>query len=218
MPILFLSALSMAVGPARGTGAERFSYVALGDSLAAGTGARSGGYVERLHQRLRAVHPGATLLNLGVNGATSADVRRDQLPRLARARPSLITLSVGTNDLTRGVPPEQVADDVRRIVTALVATGATVVVTNLPDVALAPAVPSWLRAGIDEPVRRLNSRLAQVAAELRVTLFDLYDLSRRELPGHGEYFSADRFHPSDAGYELFARVMWPVVERALQQR
>ena len=56
-------------------------YVALGDSTVEGVGASSpaASYVGRLHARLRRVYPNARLVNLGVAGATSADVRAGQL-------------------------------------------------------------------------------------------------------------------------------------------
>src|SRR5690242_17677506 len=57
----------------------RVNYVALGDSSAVGVGAREGGYPARLARRLRAEGADVDLMNLGVSGATSADVLRGQL-------------------------------------------------------------------------------------------------------------------------------------------
>ena len=72
-------------------------YVALGDSPVEGEGASSPdrNYVGRLYQRLRAVYPHARLVNLGVGGATAADVLSRQLPQALELRPYLVTLSVG---------------------------------------------------------------------------------------------------------------------------
>ena len=52
------------------------SYVALGDSTGVGVGARNGGYVARLFQRIERVRPASRLTNLCVSGATTADVLR----------------------------------------------------------------------------------------------------------------------------------------------
>src|ERR671916_2521082 len=49
-------------------------YVALGDSTGAGVGAREGGYVLRLFNRLVERRPGSRLNNLCVSGATTVDV------------------------------------------------------------------------------------------------------------------------------------------------
>jgi len=91
------------------------NYVALGDSLTAGQGARRG-YVERLYERLAREHPGAVRHNLASSGATTADVLRVQLPRVAKLRPTLVTLAIGTNDLTEGASVDQVLHNLESIV------------------------------------------------------------------------------------------------------
>ena len=93
---------------------NRDVYIALGDLLAAGVGAFSFdlGYVGVLHHRLELIK-GRTisLLNLGVSGATSAEILADQLPgalqEIQRLRDdsdpttsvSIVTLNAGGNDL-----------------------------------------------------------------------------------------------------------------------
>ena len=56
-------------------------YVALGDSTVYGVGANGPeqNYVSRLYERLRSVYPDARMTNLGVSGATAADVVDGQL-------------------------------------------------------------------------------------------------------------------------------------------
>jgi len=44
-----------------------------------------------------------------------------------------------------------------------------------------------------------------------VIVFDIYTITREQLPAHPEFFSADGFHPSDAGYEMWAEQMWPTL-------
>src|ERR671915_2494616 len=83
-------------------------YVALGDSTGVGVGARKGGgYVARLFERIERVRPGSRLVNLCVSGAATGDVLRSQVVRVGEARPTLVTLGVGINDLTRMSAPEQ---------------------------------------------------------------------------------------------------------------
>src|SRR5213078_463750 len=78
------------------------TYVALGDSTVEGVGASSPelNYVSRVHARLGGVYPAARLTNLGVGGATSADVLLRQLTRVIELRPYLVTISIGPNDIT----------------------------------------------------------------------------------------------------------------------
>lgn len=193
-------------------------YVALGDSSAVGVGARQGGYVEHLFQRLRRARPGVGLLNLGVSGATSATVLAGQLPRATRAQPHLVTLAVGINDLWRGVEPHQFESHLDQLARGLVATGASVVLGNLPDMSLAPVarlatnfIPIAL---IAERIAAFNAAVARVVARHGVFGVDLHGPSRVELPNRPELFSADGFHPSDAGYQRMAEHFWPTLLEA----
>src|ERR1041384_8254125 len=80
--------------------APTVNYVALGDSLGAGMGAKHG-FVERLSRLLRAEEGGGVKLhNLSSGGATTADVLRTQLPRVAGLRPRLVPLTIGTKGCT----------------------------------------------------------------------------------------------------------------------
>jgi len=192
-------------------------YVALGDSTGAGVGARrGGGYVARLFQRIERVRPGSRLVNLCVSGATTGDVLRGQVGRVGDARPSLVTLGIGINDLTRQATPEQFARNFDEIVTRLRAqTAAPVVVSNLPDVSHAPAVPAFLREGARHAILLYNERIADAAARHGLHLADSFEKSAAVVPTHPEFFSADGFHPSEEGYEFWAFEMWPAVKRAL---
>ena len=193
-------------------------YLALGDSTGAGVGARrGGGYVARIFHRIERVRPGSRLINLCVSGATTTDVLRGQISRVEGARPTLVTLGIGINDLTRNVPAEQFARNYEEIVVRLKekATGAPVVLTNIPDISFAPAVPAFMR---DEARRRLllyNERIAEISERHDLMLVDAYGKSHEVVPTHPEFFSPDGFHPSDEGYEFWAVSMWPTVKTAI---
>ncbi len=195
-------------------------YVALGDSTGVGVGAgEDGGYVARLFGRLRERHPGARLVNLCVSGARAADVLERQLQRALAERPTVVTLGVGINDATGGTPPEVFAREYDRIAAALERTGARVVVVNLPDLSLSPLATSastrlWARGR----TQALNAAIAGVARRHGFVLADLFDASERALPHHPELFSADRFHPSALGYDVWADAMWPALEAAAASR
>jgi acyl-CoA thioesterase-1 len=60
-----------------------------------------------------------------------------------------------------------------------------------------------------------NQRLEVIAARYQVTVFDVHSTTREQLPSHPEFFSSDGFHPSDAGYELWASEMWPVIAQSI---
>jgi lysophospholipase L1-like esterase len=191
-------------------------YVALGDSTGSGVGARDGGYVARLFKRVRAARPESTLTNLCVSGATTEDVIREQLDRAIAANPSLITLGIGINDIGHGVSPEAFAENYETIVARLASgADAPVIITNIPDTSTAPRIPEAMRAEINRRIILFNEKIYEIGTRHGATVFDVYSMTHEELPDHPEYFSADGFHPSDEGYEVWAQTMWPTLARVI---
>jgi acyl-CoA thioesterase I len=195
------------------------NYVALGDSSAVGVGAsRGGGYPERLASRLRKDGLSVGLTNVGMSGAVIRDVFTAQVKRAVAAQPTLVTIGIGTNDLWRGTSLEDFQDDLERTVRRLKPTGASLVIVNVPDMALAPVarlVPSHLYEGRIEP---FNEAISSVARAHGMHVVDLYSASRVFIPQRSDFFSFDGFHPSDAGYEQWADLMLPTVKSLVDRR
>jgi lysophospholipase L1-like esterase len=192
------------------------AYVAFGDSTGVGVGARRGGYVARLFERIERARAGSSVKNFCVSGAETADVLRGQLARLDGARPTLITLGIGINDVSHGITPEQFARNYEEIITRLKSrSDAPIVVTNIPDISTAPRVPVFLHGQVQARIRLFNERIAEIARRHDLLLVDAYDMSREVIPAHPEFFSPDGFHPSDEGYEYWAKMMWPRVKEAI---
>ncbi len=191
-------------------------YAALGDSTGAGVGARDGGYVARLFKLIEERRPGSTLSNLCVSGATTADLLQVQLDRSVALNPDLITVGIGINDIGHGLTIDQFAQNFEQILSTLKdKTHAEIVVTNLPDISTAPRIPGPMRSEYQRQITEFSQRLEEIANRHGVTVFDIYTITKQELPSHPEYFSGDGFHPSDQGYELWASSMWPTIEKIL---
>lgn len=191
-------------------------YVALGDSTGSGVGAREGGYVARLFKRIVERRPESTLTNLCVSGSTTADVLRGQLSRGIAMDPELVTLGIGINDIGHGFSLEEFSKNYEQILSTLKEkTRARIVVTNIPDVSSAPKIPGSMRREYQRQIVQFSQRLEEIAARHGVTVFDIYTVTTQELASHPEYFSSDGFHPSDAGYEMWAQQMWPTIERVI---
>ncbi|MFL5343227.1 MAG: SGNH/GDSL hydrolase family protein [Hyalangium sp.] len=195
------------------------SYVALGDSSAVGVGAsRGGGYPERLASRLRQQGLSVGLTNLGMSGAVIRDVSSSQIKRAVAIQPTLVTIGIGTNDLWRGTSLEDFRDELDRIARRLKQTGASLVIVNVPDMALAPVarlVPSHLYEGRIEP---FNEAISTVARAHGMHVVDLFSASREFIPQRPDFFSFDGFHPSEAGYEQWADLMLPTVRPLVDRR
>ena len=211
--------------PARrlpGDTAAPLVYVALGDSTVEGVGATTAAttYVAQLHRRLRAVYPGARLVNLGVGGATSADVVADQLERAVALAPGLVTLSIGPNDITTGVPVATYERNVDAILGRLTAgTDAVIVANLLPDLAVTPRFRAHqARPKVARLTVEFNEALARQGRRYSIEVVDLYGPSRVEVPAQPELMSRDGYHPSDAGYARWAELMWQVIQPLIAAR
>ncbi len=191
-------------------------YVALGDSSVAGVGASAPAqnYASRLHERLRSVYPGARLVNLGVSGATAAELLAAQLREAVALSPDLVTLSIGPNDITSGRTVEQYEQDLKFILRALTRETRAVVVLNLiPDLAVTPRFRGRVTAArLRERVSAFNQALSRQGQRYGAEVVDLYGPSQREIPEHPEFVASDGYHPSDQGYARWAELMWQGIE------
>ncbi len=198
--------------------AREIVYVAVGDSTGVGVGAEEGGYPARLLKRIKQEHGNARLVNLCVSGATTDDLLREQLAEAISSRPTLITVAIGINDLGHQFTVEEFARNFEEIIKRLKAgTKAAIVVSNLPDISFAPVVPADMRDETRRQINRFNERIKEIATRYSLPLVDAYAETHAIIPEHPEFFSDDGFHPSDAGYEYWARMMWPAVKAALGQ-
>jgi len=231
---LFIAALLMTTGAACGTQVKDtrngdgtvmtkgekggpVNYVALGDSTGVGVGAREGGYVARLFERIKELRPGSRLTNMCVSGATTEDVLDEQVRTTAlTSQTTLVTLGIGINDVGRGVSVERFARNYEEIIKRVRAkTNAPIVLTNLPDVSLAPVVPASLRSELESRITLFNEHIEEIARRHDLRVVDAYQATHELIPQHPEFFSSDGFHPSDTGYEYWAKLMWPTIKTAI---
>jgi lysophospholipase L1-like esterase len=213
-----------AAGPAAdgvyGAGAGRpIQLVVLGDSSASGLGAdlpeHTPGAVVARGLAAVAGRP-VRLTTVAVVGAVSADLS-GQLDRLLEdVEPDVAIIMVGANDVTHRVRPAVAVRHLAQAVERLLDLDCQVVVGTCPDLGTIEPVPQPLRL----IARRLSRDLAAAqtigaveAGARTVSLGDLLGEEFRRVPA--EMFSADRFHPSSAGYAAAARAMLPSVCAAL---
>ena len=96
--------------------------LALGDSLFAGYGVKPGeSYPAKLEASLRARGINARIANAGVSGDTTAGgLERLEFTLNSQAQaPDLVIISLGGNDMLRGLPPEQTRANLDAILTQL---------------------------------------------------------------------------------------------------
>jgi lysophospholipase L1-like esterase len=194
----------------------RWDYVALGDSLAAGVGARRG-YVPRYAAHLQS-ETGASLRvnNLGLSGQTSTQllysIRNDPSVRKALTQAEVVTLNIGLNDLgqaknshesgTCGGPQNEAClrevvvrvdrnwDAIIDEISSLRSTENSIIRTV--GLGYTPHTEGVFRPYLDRVTRHIASSAADASIPyVEVRLAD-------------EGMSEDGLHPNDKGYRMIA--------------
>ncbi len=182
-------------------------YVAMGASDAVGVGSTqpgSQGYVPLLAGHLP---KGSHVVNLGISGIRLHEAMQKELPVALSVGPKLITIWLVANDFVGGVSYDSYMQDLDSLLKQLHGgTQAKIVMANLPDLTLLPALShssAAKKAQVSGEIQRWNTRIAALANQYGVTQVDLYS-HKSQLTAHPEYVSGDGFHPSPAGYVQLA--------------
>ena len=185
-------------------------YLALGDSYTIGTGASDGAHA---WPSIIAARLGAELENPAVNGYTTLDLIRDELPLLDTFRPDFVSVLIGVNDLVQGRSPGQYRKSLATIYDA-VASGAErrVAAVSIPNWSYVPAAAGF---GGQEHVAALTRTFNAVAEEesnaRSFTWIDIGEASTSRIGTKG-WIASDRLHPGDTQYAAWAEVIWRAIQ------
>lgn len=191
------------------SGPERH-IVALGDSLLAGYGLRpEQAYPPRLEAALRGAGINAHVVNAGVSGDTTAD----GLARLdftlgsiesGGGKVDLLLLSLGGNDMLRGLPPAATRANLEAILTRLDAHHIPVVLLGMM------AAPNM---GADY-AKAFDAIYPDLARKHHAALVPFFMAPINGKPGMQ---LPDHIHPTPEGVEAMVKATLPTVEQALPQ-
>ena len=195
----------------------------LGDSLAAGVGAVHADV--SLPRLVAAGTDHATRLHVfAVSGATSSDVVAHQLPLLNQLRHGLaeigqridaIGVTVGANDIPGLTSRRRFRHHLSYISAS--ATGTPMVLVSIPQLADAIRLPRPLRTFASWRANQLDRVLKRVAASHA----GVHYASVRQRPGWirrrdlQNFLAPDRYHPSGAGYAIWADAVSAAFDIAL---
>jgi lysophospholipase L1-like esterase len=200
--------------------APRVRIVAMGDSTTAGTPAfmspveaPPAGRGDRTSQYaywLMTTHPEWDVLNRGVNGERSDQIRARFERDVVEQHPAVVVLIAGVNDVYQGRPASQVTEQLRWMFERARAAGIGVVAgTIVPYNTATPDQNARMRE-INDWIRRQAAPAAGIAlADTRAAV---------AAPGNPDILSdtADQLHPTARGYRAMAEAIRPAIEQLLR--
>lgn len=189
----------------------------LGDSTAAGVGAAT---AETALPRsvARALDQPVEVAALAVSGDRVGDVLADQVPLVAALEPDVILISVGANDVVHLTSRATFRSRYRRMIEALPAD-ALIVVLGVPDMGAPGRFLQPLRGLAALRGRQLEGDARSVARASGAVYVDIAGETGPTMRAdRHRYFAADRYHPSDDGYALWASAVLDQLRPALAER
>ena len=199
---------------------QQVRIVAIGDSTTAGTPAYAspleappsgrGDHTSQYAYWLMQSHPEWEVLNCGVNGERSDQIR-DRFDRdVVSARPAIVVVIAGVNDVYQGRAVHEVTRHLRWMYDRALGAGIRVVAgTILPYDTATPEqndemhrINAWIQQQTDaDPALGFADTRAAVGA-----------------PGQPDLLSdsPDHLHPSSSGYRAMAGAIRPVIEQILR--
>jgi acyl-CoA thioesterase I len=177
--------------------------VALGDSLTAGPGLKhEETYPAVLEQRIAAAGLPFQVINAGVSGQTSSDVRR-RFDRALVPGTEVLILAVGANDGLRGVPIETLRANLEDMIRRAQERGIHVLLVGMES----PPTRGW------DYTIAFHQVFPDLATKYHVPLMPFM---LRGVIGMQQYNLPDGIHPNATGARIIADHMWSYLEPVLR--
>jgi lysophospholipase L1-like esterase len=185
-----------------------FTYVAIGASDAFGVGTDDPAKDNWPTVLAHLLGSDAHLINLGIPGETVAEARQTELPVALDAKPSLVTVWLGVNDIVQSISVQEYEAQLEALLRKLQQqTHAHVFVGNIPDLSLLSFFAGFDQPTLQATISRWNAAIAQAVAATGASLVNLY-VDWSELATHPEYIAGDGLHPSTEGAKRLAEVFF----------
>ncbi len=156
---------------------------------------------------LKESFPDLDALNRGFGGSQLSDVVEFADRIILPYKPRLVIVYAGDNDLAANKPPERVVADYRRLVKQI---HEKLPETRIAFIGVKPSISRWR---LIEQVREVNRTVAAIAAEDE--RLEFIDIEPSMLGEDGqprkELFLADGLHLNAAGYEVWTKLVRPVL-------
>ena len=142
-----------------------------------------------------------TVLNAGLAGQRATEDRTRFNSALSEAKPELLLLLEGANDLANGIGVTTTVDAMEDMVRDATGRGVRVMLATLP-----PSRTGGPRALAPDTLRRYNDALKVMAAKKGAQLVDVNTLLPASLIGQ------DGLHPTEEGYQRLAEIFLDAIK------
>lgn len=153
------------------------------------------------------------VINRGFGGSCVADVNHYFKEVVQPYRAKVIVFYAGDNDIASNLSPEQVRDDFADFVQLVHRTQPETPVAYL---SIKPSASRWQHWPRMQAANALIRELCEKQPHL--TFVDVATpLLNSDGQPRAELYLQDKLHLSEAGYEIWARIVTPVIEKLLQR-
>lgn len=195
---------------------KKMIYVSLGDSLTAGAGAEKheDSFPYLLAEKFQNDGNNVILKNLSVPGYRTSDLVKKLLDKAIADQPDIVTLLIGTNDVHGSVLAGTFKKNYDFILNRLAKeTKAKIYVISIPSIGAETLIlPPWSYY-LDWREKQFNKIIKELADNYKASYIDLYTPTLGILKRAGPHYSADLFHPSSAGYALWAKIIYDGINK-----
>jgi len=154
--------------------------------------------------RWRELLADSTVVNRGISGDNTFGVL-NRLDEITRHRPSKLFIMIGVNDISKDIPDEVIADNVRQIINRV---GAESPDTRIFVQSLLPVNPDYpgfpQHFAKENHVAHTNRLLREVAVAAGCRFINLFAVFMDQQERMDIRFTYDGLHLNQAGYELWA--------------
>lgn len=149
----------------------------------------------------------------GISGQTTPQMLVRMMPDVVDLKPRAVHIMAGTNDIAGNTGPmtqEMTRDNIRAMAAIAKQNGIKVLLASVPPAASFP----W-REGLPtvQPIAELNAWLKHYARQIGATYVDYHSALADSSGGMKPGLAYDGVHPTEAGYDVMAKVVEPVLKR-----
>jgi len=196
---------------------DPLNYVVMGDSTAVGQGGDYTTGIATSTARHLATAKQVMMTNVAVSGARAKDVFEKQLSDAIKAKPDVVLIIVGSNDITHITKTSSIKQSITKTVTQLIGSNCEVkiILTGSAEMGAVPRLPQPLRFVAGQRVKVVNSIFKEIVNTNQLTFSPIAEKTGETFKKDHSLFAKDNFHPNSKGYDVWIPVISTSLDEAI---